>query len=161
MFSHAAAQIFVLIFISGCGNSRLAEQMYNDGFKHTINTDFSPTVIERMKEKYRTLHEMTWEVMDITNIPYDSASCDIILEKGTLDALLVHEKDPWNISTESLQQIDNILQQVGSCIRFLISYEVGSLNFSFTSTHRLIFEDSRHVFTFALSWKMLVFLQSG
>ena len=88
--------------------------MYNDGFKHIINTDFSPTVIERMKEKYRTLHEMTWEVMDITNMLYDSASCDIILEKGTLDALLVHEKDPWNVSAESLNQIDNILQQVSN-----------------------------------------------
>ena len=102
----------VSFYFIGCGNSRLAEHMYNDGFKHIINTDFSPTVIERMNEKYRTLHEMTWELMDITNMLYDAASFDVILEKGTLDALLVHEKDPWNISTDSRDQIDKILQQV-------------------------------------------------
>lgn len=86
--------------------------MYNDGFKQIVNTDFSPTVIDKMAEKYRALPEMTWQVMDITNMIYEAALFDVILEKGTLDALLVHEKDPWNMSLDSRNQIDRILEQV-------------------------------------------------
>ena len=109
---HGAAQFSYFSLFPGCGNSLLSEQMYNDGFKHIINTDFSQTVIEKMAEKYKHLPEMTWKVMDIRNLTFPSSSFEVVVEKGTLDALLVHEKDPWNISTESLVQIDKILEQV-------------------------------------------------
>ena len=94
--------------------------MYKDGFKHMINTDFSPTVIEKMAEKYRDFSEMTWRVMDIRDINFAAESFDVIIEKGTLDALLVHEKDPWAISAESLVQIENILEQVCLLCDFMI-----------------------------------------
>ena len=35
----------------GCGNSRLSEEMYEDGYKHIVNIDFSPVVVNAMKEK--------------------------------------------------------------------------------------------------------------
>ena len=86
--------------------------MYQDGFQHITNTDFSPTVIEKMREKYLEFPNMTWRVLDIRDLSILPSPFDIILEKGTLDSLLVHEKDPWNVSTESLDQIDKILEQV-------------------------------------------------
>jgi hypothetical protein len=32
---------------------------------------------------------------------YEPETVDVVLEKGTLDALMVHERDHWNISTET------------------------------------------------------------
>ena len=37
----------------GCGNSRLSEEMYEDGYKHIVNIDFSPICIAAMKDKYK------------------------------------------------------------------------------------------------------------
>ncbi|XP_060574062.1 EEF1A lysine methyltransferase 4-like isoform X2 [Ruditapes philippinarum] len=105
------------ILMLGCGNSSLSEEMYNDGYKHITNIDFSPIVIEKMRSKHSDLHEMTWEVMDICDLRYEPSTYDIVLEKGTLDALMVHEKDPWNTSTETLQKIDGILQQISRILK--------------------------------------------
>ena len=34
----------------GCGNSKLSEQMYEDGYTNILNVDISPTVIEQMRK---------------------------------------------------------------------------------------------------------------
>lgn len=86
--------------------------MYNDGFTHITNIDFSPVVIEKMATKHADLTEMSWHVMDICHLRFEPSSFDVVLEKGTLDALMVHEKDPWNTSLDTLEQIDTILHQV-------------------------------------------------
>ncbi|KAH9990920.1 hypothetical protein BJV77DRAFT_1010217, partial [Russula vinacea] len=36
------------ILMLGCGNSTLAEDMYDDGYKNIVNVDYSPVVIEQM-----------------------------------------------------------------------------------------------------------------
>ena len=87
--------------------------MYNDGYHNIINTDYSPVVIENMKKKCQyTCSDMTWKVMDILNMTYEPETVDIVLEKGTLDALMVHERDPWNISTETENSIEKLLYLV-------------------------------------------------
>ncbi|XP_045213380.2 EEF1A lysine methyltransferase 4-like [Mercenaria mercenaria] len=105
------------ILMLGCGNSTLSEEMYKDGFKHITNIDFSPVVIQKMADKHSDLQEMSWLVMDICDLRFEPCSYDIVLEKGTLDALMVHEKDPWDTSVETLQKIDSILQQVTSILK--------------------------------------------
>ena len=80
----------------------MSEQMYNDGYHNIINTDYSPVIIENIKNKCQyTCSDMTWKVMDILNMTYEPETVDVVLEKGTLDALMVHERDHWNISTET------------------------------------------------------------
>jgi hypothetical protein len=49
----------------GCGNSKLSQQMYDEGYKNIINIDISPTVIEQMK---KVSPDMEWLVMDATNM---------------------------------------------------------------------------------------------
>ena len=41
------------ILMLGCGNSRLSEDMYDDGFTTVANIDISKVVIDQMVEKYR------------------------------------------------------------------------------------------------------------
>ena len=86
--------------------------MYADGFTNITNIDYSPAVIETMSQQCHKLSRMDWRVMDITDMRFDNETFDVVIEKGTLDALLVSEDDPWNISTEAEKTIDTILGQV-------------------------------------------------
>ena len=100
------------ILMLGCGNSRLSEDMYNDGYRNILNIDFSPVVIENMKRKCQGLVDMQWIVMDITKMAFAPSSFDVVIEKATLDALLVGEKDPWKPSEEARNTMDCVLSQV-------------------------------------------------
>ncbi|KAM7457357.1 hypothetical protein BLSTO_01881 [Blastocystis sp. subtype 1] len=72
----------------GCGDSNLSEDMYRDGFTDITSCDFSPIVIEKMKEKCSEKKGMKWDVMDIHHMTYADASFDVVLDKGTLDAVI-------------------------------------------------------------------------
>ncbi len=73
------------ILMVGCGNSKLSDQMYQNGYQNIVNIDISPTVIEQMKGKFPY---MVWEVMDATKMTYPDGDFDVIIDKGTLDALI-------------------------------------------------------------------------
>ncbi len=66
--------------------------MYMDNYESIVNTDYSEVIIELMKKRCEHLSKMKWQVMDINDLQYEPESFDCILEKGTLDALLVDEK---------------------------------------------------------------------
>ncbi|KAG7336889.1 methyltransferase domain containing protein [Nitzschia inconspicua] len=89
------------VLILGCGNSTLAEEMRNDGWCGTIvNLDFSTVVIDQMKRRYSQSgleakdmehlgHAMKFICADITDgIPFENESFDLIICKGTFDAIL-------------------------------------------------------------------------
>lgn len=79
------------VLILGCGNSTFAFDMLQDGWKgHITNVDFSRTVIEQMQEKYKSYSEfMDFVCVDITNgLPFEDKTIDLIICKGTFDALL-------------------------------------------------------------------------
>lgn len=97
----------------GCGNSSLSEDMYRDGFHSITNVDYSAIVIENMKNRSAETRSMQWLVMDIKDLKFECGSFDVVMEKATLDALLVGERDPWRLSDESRTLIDDILLQVG------------------------------------------------
>lgn len=106
------------ILILGCGNSRLSEDMYKDGFIHITNMDYSPVVIQKMCERHqRSCPAMTWDVMDIFDMTYGPSTYDVVLEKGTLDAFMVHEKDPWNLSENLEFQLHNVLLKISSILK--------------------------------------------
>ena len=90
----------------------MSEDMYLDGYRRIVNTDYSPVIIELMRQRCQKLEEMSWEVMDINELGYEAESFECVLEKGTLDALLVGEKNPWNLSEENAVKMDNILTRV-------------------------------------------------
>ena len=98
----------------GCGNSMLSEDVYNDGYRNIVNIDFSSIVINNMKRKCQRLVDMDWIVMDITNMSFAPCSFDVVVEKATLDALLVEEKDVWNPSEGTGNTMDCVLSQVRS-----------------------------------------------
>jgi hypothetical protein len=102
----------------GCGNSNLSIDMYNDGFHNIVNIDYSSVVIENMQRKHDSLNDMKWIVMDaqdMSSLP--TASFDVVLEKGTLDALLVSQQDPWRLSAQAEQTMHNIMLQISRLLK--------------------------------------------
>lgn len=71
----------------GCGNSRLGEELYNDGYRGIMNIDISQAVVDKMSQKFAGNSDLSFMQMDITNMTFADASFDVVMDKGTLDAL--------------------------------------------------------------------------
>jgi SAM-dependent methyltransferase len=96
------------ILILGCGNSTLGEDMMRDGWKgEIVNVDFSEAVISQMKAKYNdafysnlygeqgssAIRKMQFICADVTErLPFSSESFDLIICKGSFDAVLCGSK---------------------------------------------------------------------
>jgi SAM-dependent methyltransferase len=63
------------VLMLGCGSSRLSELLYEAGYHHITNVDFSPLVIASMQEKTRsTCPTLQWLVADVTHMPAIASS---------------------------------------------------------------------------------------
>jgi EEF1A lysine methyltransferase 4 len=63
--------------------------MYNAGYKNIVNIDISAVVVRQMMRRYAE-YDMDWRQMDICNMAeFRSGSFDVVIDKGTLDAILV------------------------------------------------------------------------
>jgi SAM-dependent methyltransferase len=92
--SREAARVLIL----GCGNSKFGEDMQRDGWTgEIVNVDFSSVVIDQMQSKYsdefykKTLpkaRKMEFKCADMTKLPYEDNSFDLIVVKGSFDAVL-------------------------------------------------------------------------
>lgn len=69
----------------GCGTSMLGVAMTREGYE-VVNSDASPTAIEFMRQ-----YPGKWEVGDATSLEYSRRTFDIVLDKGTLDALACNQ----------------------------------------------------------------------
>lgn len=72
----------------GCGNSKLSEEMSNDGFHSITNCDISDNVIYKMRNHYHEKFPLQeFAVIDATRMAYRDNAFDICIDKGTFDAL--------------------------------------------------------------------------
>ncbi|XP_062844033.1 EEF1A lysine methyltransferase 4 isoform X2 [Trichomycterus rosablanca] len=104
------------ILILGCGNSALSVDMYQAGHTHITNMDYSSVCVENMAQRHADCTGMSWVCMDARHLAFPDSSFDVVMEKGTLDAMLVEERDPWNVSEASshlLHQISRVLKPGG------------------------------------------------
>ena len=92
----------------GCGNSTLPVEMNDFGYKFITNLDYSKVLIEKMKAKYPELEWVEGDIFDLEQY----RDYDIVLDKGTLDALLTVPHDPWNPDNEILDQVSQYMNQV-------------------------------------------------
>lgn len=86
------------ILHAGCGNSRLAEELLDDGYADIVNVDLSPTVIAAMRTRYRQRSGLTWIAGNMTVLATAAppqfaadASYGAVVDKGTLDSILCGE----------------------------------------------------------------------
>jgi len=84
------------ILIIGCGNSILGEEMYDDGYKNIVNIDIAESVIEKMKLRINGRIGLIYETMDATEMTkLKDAEFDLVIDKGTLDAILNGENSSF------------------------------------------------------------------
>lgn len=105
------------ILMIGCGNSPLSELLFRDGFRNIENIDYSQVVISRMASHCGDCEQMKWHVMDATQLQFPDGSFDVVIEKATIDAMMVAEKDPWNISQSTRSTVTKVLGEVSRVLR--------------------------------------------
>ncbi|KZT67367.1 S-adenosyl-L-methionine-dependent methyltransferase [Daedalea quercina L-15889] len=106
------------ILMLGCGNSKLSEEMYDDGYKNIVNTDYSGVVIEKMKHKHAEARpEMEWHEMDIRDLSLESGSFDVAVDKGTMDAMMTAKGDVWDPPEEVVQNCNREVDEVLRVLR--------------------------------------------
>jgi len=72
----------------GCGNSRLASDMYDVGYRSITSIDISALAVEGLaKQNKQKRPELKFEQMDVTQMSYSDGHFSAVLDKGTLDAL--------------------------------------------------------------------------
>lgn len=104
------------ILMVGCGNSRLSEGLYEAGYKSIVNIDISSVCIEQMKERYSQSHpDMDFITMDATKLDLPSESFDVVIDKGTLDAILCGT-DSYENAAAMLKEISRVLKPAGSLL---------------------------------------------
>mmetsp|Transcript_10922 Transcript_10922/g.13539 ORF Transcript_10922/g.13539 Transcript_10922/m.13539 type:complete len:251 (-) Transcript_10922:280-1032(-) len=105
----------------GCGNSLVSEEMLRDGYSHIVNIDYSSVVINQMKERYKDdLERQEFECADVTkSIPYPDETFDLVICKGTLDAVLCSSSATINVKN-MMEQCCRVLKDDGSMV--IVSY---------------------------------------
>ncbi|XP_056452367.1 EEF1A lysine methyltransferase 4 isoform X2 [Gadus chalcogrammus] len=105
------------ILVLGCGNSSMSGEMYDAGYRRITNIDYSSVCVDAMAARHAHCPGMTWRQMDARQLDVPDASFDIVLEKATLDAMLVEEKDPWKVSPQTAGLIHQVLKEVRRALR--------------------------------------------
>ena len=95
--------------------------MYEDGYHNITNIDYSAIVIDKMYNRCKHYPLMIWLVMDIFELKFDPSSFDVVIEKGTLDSLMVNQKDPWRLSSELEEKLHNVLVKVRCLLYYILS----------------------------------------
>ncbi|KAF2988152.1 hypothetical protein EK904_013686 [Melospiza melodia maxima] len=108
----AAAQVLVV----GCGNSELSEQMYDVGMcQDIVNIDLSAAAVRQMRERSAGARPgVSYLLMDMLHMDFPDAHFQVVLDKGTLDALLTDEEEATLAKAEQMfAEISRVLQVGG------------------------------------------------
>ena len=57
-----------------------------------------------------------WRQGDMLDLPFDSASFDAVIEKGTMDVLFVDNDSPWEPRPEVCARVKQMLDETHRCI---------------------------------------------
>lgn len=107
----------------GCGNSKLSMDMYDCGFQNITNIDISEVAIRQMSELNKINRPvMKFLHMDATSMSFLNEEFTVVLDKGTLDALMTDEKqETISTITKYFNEICRVLKNGGRyvCISLL------------------------------------------
>jgi len=109
----------------GCGNSNFGIDLYREGFKDITNIDISEVCVQKMSDKYP---QLKFQKMDMTKMDFPAKTFDVVIEKASLDSLLVDSKSPWDYSSpgclavsRSLLEVKRVLKSDGIFISITFS----------------------------------------
>ncbi|KAM3932435.1 EEF1A lysine methyltransferase 4 isoform 2-T2 [Leptodactylus fuscus] len=97
--------------VLGCGTSSLSAELHKEGVRPLVSIDYSPVCIKEMTQRNAGVPDMSWMVMDARHLQFPDGTFDLVIEKGTLDAMMVDEKDPWRVSQDTIALVDEVLSE--------------------------------------------------
>ncbi|WOK92241.1 hypothetical protein Cni_G00932 [Canna indica] len=134
----------------GCGNSRLCEELRRDGVADITCIDISQVAVERTRSRLLDMGLEGIKVVqaDMLDLPFDSESFDVVIEKGTMDVLFVDSGDPWRPRPATVNKVMKMLEGVHKVLKpegIFISISFGQPHF-----RRPLFESPG--FTWSMEW---------
>eukprot|EP00871_Galdieria_phlegrea_P003758 jgi/Galph1/4383/GphlegSOOS_G3125.1 len=107
------------ILVLGCGNSSLSYDLYLKGYHCITSIDFSHVAIEKMVRKYAEHTSLRWVLGDIRELDkyFEPASFDVVLDKGTMESLMVDEGNPWSPNYQTKQDVQRMLEGVRDVLK--------------------------------------------
>jgi len=108
------------VLVVGCGNSDLTEAMYDEGFTDILSIDYSEVVIDRMRKLVSSKKpDVKFDVADVREMKYADGAYDVIVDKGTLDAVLC--------GNDSIKNAMMMLAECSRCLKkggflFVVTY---------------------------------------
>ncbi|XP_072936789.1 eEF1A lysine and N-terminal methyltransferase homolog [Epargyreus clarus] len=94
------------ILITGCGNSTLSADLYDVGYTNITNIDVSEVVIKQMRSINANRMGMKFICMDALNMSFGNEEFNVVLDKGTLDALMPDDLE------DTVQRIDKYFSEI-------------------------------------------------
>jgi len=147
----------------GCGNSQFSEQLYDSGFPNIKNIDFSEKVIKKMKKRSsKKRPEMSYDVQDVFAMKFEDNSFDVIIDKGTLDAVYPEDTEVNLTRVRGLfQKILEVLRPDGNyfIISLLQEHILTAILESFEGLYVKIYEvliENSKMFPFLVQIKKIV-----
>lgn len=103
----------------GCGTSRLAVELAAAAPTwHVVAVDFSRAAIEACRERYGSQHNLKWRIMDARALRLPPDSFDAVVEKGTLDAMLLGRSGGQGAVRTALDEAHRILKPGGVLLHY-------------------------------------------
>ncbi|XP_006277644.1 eEF1A lysine and N-terminal methyltransferase [Alligator mississippiensis] len=100
------------VLVVGCGNSELSEQMYDVGYEDLMNIDISEVAINQMRERNADRRpKMSYLLMDMLQMDFKDAQFQVVLDKGTLDAVLTDEEET------TLERVDKMFGEIARVLQ--------------------------------------------
>ncbi|CAD5235354.1 unnamed protein product [Bursaphelenchus xylophilus] len=126
----------------GCGNSNLAEQLYDNGFRNITSIDIDAKVIQKQAKKNENRSELVFKTASVTETGFEDAEFNTVLDKGTLDALLPPgaDTDAEKVVTDMFNEIDRVLSVLGRyiCVTLAQDHVVNKLMEHFHASQRFL-----------------------
>lgn len=114
--------------------------MYDVGYTNIINIDISEVVIEQMKRTYRERESCKWLTMDATSMNFENESQSVVLDKGTLDAMMSEESTSGHEMVQKyFKEVSRVLKTMGRyvCVSLLQEHIIKALLCFFPSNNFL------------------------
>ncbi|PAV84770.1 hypothetical protein WR25_14628 [Diploscapter pachys] len=102
----------------GCGNSQLAGQLHDSGYRNVVSIDVDEKVITEQSRLNKPRQTLVFKRGDATNLDEPDASHSVVLDKGTLDALLPPEasEEQKHAVKSMFEHVQRVLQPNGRYI---------------------------------------------
>lgn len=108
----------------------MSADLYDVGYVNITNVDVSEVVIKQMKNVNKARTNMKFMCMDATRMSFEDEAFNVVLDKGTLDALMPDATEETNaIIDKYFSEIKRVLKLGGRfvCISLLQSHILAKL----------------------------------